>query len=290
MFIGLFLAVVVLLVILYSKSPGKYEQLFQELNQQEYALKESFLPMGHHLLQVVKYPYNTPYDQSLYKKLMELYGYKNARFYLQVYWANKLGYFLLGVLLVCFFLAVLGEVDFVLGAFFLAILLAVFFAPDYDLRKKIAQRRLSLQLDFPFFLIMLFLLFNAVLTVKNLWERIVESNKKTTPLYEEVEKEIHDIRSGKAEAQAYEDFARRLRVPEITRFTAVVLQNMKKGSTELVPVLRLQAAECWEMRKNATKRLGEEASTKLLFPMMLMFLAILLIVAVPAILAMKGIS
>lgn len=290
MFIGLFLAVVVLLVILYSKSQGKYEQLFQGLNQQEYALKESFLPMGHHLLQVVKYPYNTPYDQSLYKKLVELYDHKKARLYLQVYWANKLGYFLLGLLLVCFFLAALGEVDFVLGVFFLAILLAVFFAPDYDLKKKIAQKRLSLQLDFPDFLNKLILLINAGLTVTNAWERIIASNKKTTPLYEEAERVIYDIGSGKAEVQAYEDFARRLRVPEITRFTAVVLQNMKKGSTELVPVLRLQAAECWEMRKNAAKRLGEEASTKLLFPMMLMFLAILLIVAVPAILAMKGIS
>ena len=43
------------------------------------------------------------------------------------------------------------------------------------------------------------------------------------------------------------------------------------------------------MRKNAAKRLGEEASTKLLFPMMLMFIAILLIVAMPAVLAMRGI-
>jgi tight adherence protein C len=42
------------------------------------------------------------------------------------------------------------------------------------------------------------------------------------------------------------------------------------------------------MRKNAAKRIGEEASTKLLLPMMLMFIAILLIVALPAVLAMRG--
>lgn len=288
MFTFLFLSVCIILLFLYLKAKGKYQAFFQPLKQEDFPLKDSFLSMGHELLQMIHYPYTTPYDQGLYKQLLEIYGSANARFYLQVYWANKLGYFLIGMLLVSFFLAALGEVDLMMGAFFLGILGAVFFAPDYDLKKKLAERKLMIQLDFPDFLNKLILLINAGLTVPNAWERIAAANKKETPLYQEVERVIYEIRGGKAEFQAYEDFARRLRVPEITRFSAVVLQNMKKGSAELVPVLRLQAAECWEMRKNAAKRLGEEASTKLIFPMMLMFIAILLIVAMPAVLAMKG--
>ncbi len=58
----------------------------------------------------------------------------------------------------------------------------------------------------------------------------------------------------------------------------------------MVPVLRLQANECWLMRKNTAQRLGEEASTKLLLPMMLMLIAILLIVAAPAILALRNLG
>jgi len=42
------------------------------------------------------------------------------------------------------------------------------------------------------------------------------------------------------------------------------------------------------MRKHAAKRLGEEASTKMLFPMMLMFIAVILIVATPAVLTLTG--
>ncbi|MGI6606591.1 MAG: type II secretion system F family protein [Peptococcia bacterium] len=288
MFTILFLVSIVLLFLLYWHAKRKYAPLFASLPKQEFPLKESFLPMGHALLQLLHYSYTTNYDQGLYKQLLEIYGSQNARFNLQVHWANKSGYFLLGVLLVTLFSAGLGEVDFVTGVFLLALLVAVFFAPDHDLKKKNAARRLSIQLDFPDFLNKLILLINAGLTVPNAWERIVATNKKETPLYEEAARVIYEIRGGKAEYQAYEDFARRLRVPEITRFSAVVLQNMKKGSAELVPVLRLQAAECWEMRKNAAKRLGEEASTKLIFPMMLMFLAILLIVALPAVLAMQG--
>jgi tight adherence protein C len=49
------------------------------------------------------------------------------------------------------------------------------------------------------------------------------------------------------------------------------------------------ANECWETRKNITRKLGEEASTKMILPLMLMFGAILLIVATPAVLALQGI-
>lgn len=288
MFGFFFLTVVLFLVFLYCKSKNKYKEFFQQLEAKDYPLRESFLPMGHFLLQAVNYPYKTSYDLGLYNKLAELYGYKEARYYLQVSWANKLGYFLLGLLLLSFLLTARGEVDLMMSVFSVVVLIAVFFAPDYELKKKIAQRNLFMRLDFPGFLNKLTLLINAGMTITKAWEKIVLNNQKQTPFYEEVAAVMQDIHRGKPEFQAFEDFARRCRVPEITRFTAVVLQNMKKGSSELVPILRLQANECWEMRKNAAKRLGEEASTKLLLPMMLMFIAILLITATPAILALRG--
>lgn len=74
----------------------------------------------------------------------------------------------------------------------------------------------------------------------------------------------------------------------ISRFITVILQNMRKGNAEMVAVLRLQANECWDLRKHTAKRLGEEASTKLLLPLMLMFLAILIIVGTPALLALNN--
>jgi len=160
---------------------------------------------------------------------------------------------------------------------------------NIELDKQIKERRMSIQIDFPDFINKLTLLINAGMTVGRAWEKIVEDNKKETPLYEELSIAQADIRGGKSEHQAFEDFAKRCKTPEITRFIAVVLQNLRKGSSELVSILRLQAAESWEMRKNIAKRIGEEASTKLLFPMMIMFLAILIIVIIPAILALRGI-
>jgi len=125
--------------------------------------------------------------------------------------------------------------------------------------------------------------------VSRAWEKTVAESDRQTPLYMELKASIQDIRSGMPEHKAYEEFAKRCHVPSVTRFVSVILQNIRKGNSELVPVLRLLSNECWEMRKNAAKKIGEEASTKLLIPMMLMFIAILLIVGMPAVLALRNI-
>lgn len=170
----------------------------------------------------------------------------------------------------------------------LGLLIALVIISDNDLNKKILKRRIKIQLDFPDFLNKLTLLINAGMTTSKAWIKISEDAVQNGPLYEEIALTVSEIRSGKAEIIAYEDFAQRCKVPEITKFVAVIEQNLKKGSKELVSVLKFQTNECWQIRKNAAKRLGEEASTKMLLPLMLMFLAIVLIVATPAIIAMQG--
>jgi tight adherence protein C len=172
--------------------------------------------------------------------------------------------------------------------FGLSILIIIAYAADSDLNKKIRKRRNKLQLDFPDFLNRLSLLVNAGMTVSRAWIKISEDANKKGPLYDEIALTVSEIKSGKSEIIAYEDFALRCKVPEITKLVSIIEQNLKKGSKELVSILKFQASDCWQMRKNVAKRLGEEASTKMLLPLMLMFAAIILIVATPAIMAMQG--
>ena len=49
----------------------------------------------------------------------------------------------------------------------------------------------------------------------------------------------------------------------------------------------MEAIQSFENRKSAAKRLGEEAGTKLLMPMMGMLMVVLVIVMVPAFLTMQ---
>ena len=106
-------------------------------------------------------------------------------------------------------------------------------------------------------------------------------------LYDEMRIALAEIQAGKPEAMAYESFARRCHVKEVTKFVSIIVMNLKRGGSGVVGVLRDQGDECWQMRKDAAKRLGEEAGTKILIPMMIMFLGIVLIVVTPAVLSMS---
>ena len=262
----------------------KYQRLIQPLNEKVYRLKRLF-PGALFMLDLIRYKYKNTYDRSLLMKTSELHGEKNAAYMLSIHFANKLALMLTGIGFLLFIAIFIDKgMDFYVFSIFLVALM--FYAPDMELDQKVKERKLSIQIDFPDFLNRLTLLVNAGMSVPPAFERIAMSTKKKTPLYSEVLGLVLDMQSGKSMQQAFEDFARRCRTPEITKFVAVVTQNFKKGGSELVSVLKIQSVECWEMRKNAARRLGEEASTKMLVPLMVMFAAILLIVATPAVLAM----
>lgn len=283
-----FLAVLAVTVLLYFLSMNKYNDYIEPLDSREYRLK-GIMSIGFFILDKFKYGYGTKYDRNLQTKIAELRGHKYSLYYLQVHWANKITTILIMTLFLSFLGIAVGSVDPVYIVFGVIVLGAIAYFTDNEINEKLNKRRLSIQLDFPDFLNKLVLLVNAGMTVPMAWEKIITENKKQTVLYNELATVLADIRGGKSETSAYEEFARRCRTPEITKFISAVLQNAKRGNTELVSILRLQASECWQMRKHAAKRLGEEASTKILFPMMLMFFAVLLIVATPAVLAMRGI-
>jgi len=272
---------------LYIASKNKYDDFIAPLDRKQYPLKKLY-PVALFLFDAFKYKFNTGYDRSILMKVAEISGHKYSHYYLRIHWANKVIFFLLALMLMVF-IGWATEPDVEFGIFALMVLGGVVYFTDDELNKKIRRRRLEIQMDFPDFMNRLTLLVNTGMTTGKALERIVMQNKKHSPLYEELSTVFADIKSGKTEIHAYEDFAKRCRIPEVTKFVSIIVQNMKKGNTELVSILRLQGNECWEMRKNAAKRLGEEASTKMLLPMMIMFIAILIIVATPAILAMQGI-
>ena len=276
-----------ILIVLHVFSSKKYSVFIEAVDRKDYPLKQ-FMPAALLLLDLSGYKHASGYDRRLLAKIVQLYGAKRSQDYLRIHWANKITY----VLLSFFIVMAVGagtkpDKGFVL---FCAALVggAVYFT-DKDLNDRIKKRQAAIQIDFPDFLNRLILLINAGLTLTVAWERAAAGGRKTGPLYDELKAALADIKSGKPEQRAYEDFARRCRCSEITRFVSFILQNLRKGNSEIVSILRVHANECWEMRKNAARRLGEEASAKMLLPMTLMLIAMLLIVGVPAVLAIRGI-
>ena len=241
-----------------------------------------------YILRLVRYESKFSYDRKIKVHIIEFFGKQDSDERFLLHQARKIAFVLLAMEF-CLLVGLNTEPD---GGYFLVCAICVcaaYLLPDSKLSSEIKKRKLEIMVDFPDFLVKLTLLINAGMNVSKAWETVSESMDTGKALGRELSMALIEIRSGKSESRAFEDFAKRCRIQEVTRTISVLLQNMKKGSAELVSILRVQANECWEMRKNAAKKLGEEASSKMLLPMAIMLLSILLIVTTPAILALQGI-
>jgi tight adherence protein C len=273
-----------IIAVLYILSNNKYETELERLNKKDYPLKD-FLPMGFYAMDLIKYKYRSKYDQKINLILLEIYGVEEVIFNSRVHWARHIAFFLVA-LLFCGVLSLDAESDnTVVMLMFLGI--GIVF-PYLDIKKKLDKKRIQMQIDFPDFLNKLTLLVGAGMTVSSAWSKIVEETNSDRPLYREMEKVYFEVRSGKSEIEAYERFAKRCRMPVVTKFVSVLLQNLRKGSGELIKVLDSLSDECWEMRKNAAKRIGEEASTKMMLPMMIMLAGIFIVIFTPILLEFQN--
>ena len=159
--------------------------------------------------------------------------------------------------------------------------------------KESKQRQQQMMLDYPEIMNKITLFLGAGMTVKRAWKKVVEDYEQQKPVwgsryaYEEMKKTCYEMESGVTEAESYENFGRRCNVQVYVRFGALLSQNLRKGMKGLTQMLKLESIQAFEERKARAKKLGEEAGTKLLFPMFLMLAVVLIIVIVPAFMSLQ---
>jgi len=153
-------------------------------------------------------------------------------------------------------------------------------------RKKKKKREEELLLSYPQLVTTLALLIGAGMPVSKAWGRMAGRYKKNGTVknaaYEEICYTWNEIQDGVGERKAYENFGNRCALWQYKRLASLLTQNLRKGSSELTELLSKESELAMEQRRNLAKRLGEEAGTKLLLPMMLMLCMIVALIIVPA--------
>ena len=158
-----------------------------------------------------------------------------------------------------------------------------------ELKKKVAGRQRAFVSELPTFLHKLSLLLAAGETVQRAWQRagVAGLGKEKHPLYAELARTNADIEQGVPFPKALEDMHRRCGIHEVGALVTTVLMNYKRGGEAFALALQ-DASRLMMEKKHAVVRMqGEEASTKLLFPMLLMLIAVMVIVAAPAVMLMN---
>ena len=160
---------------------------------------------------------------------------------------------------------------------------------DKEIHRQVKKREESLESHYSEFVSKLILFMEAGMTAKGALYRIVQNRqkepvkeKKREYLYEELQYICRRMNNGMGEREAYELLGRRCELPLYRKLSTLLIQNMQKGSYGMLETLRQESWQTNEDRKNRMKRKGEEAGTKLLFPMILMLGMVMILIIVPA--------
>lgn len=155
------------------------------------------------------------------------------------------------------------------------------------------EKQKQMMKDYPEIVSKLTLFLGAGMTMKRAWNKVVSDYEEEKQIwgiryaYEEMRMAYREMDSGITEAESYERFGRRCNMQEYIRLGALLSQNVRKGNKGLSHILRLEAAQAFENRKAAVRKYGEEAGTRLLLPMFIMFSVVLVMVIVPAFLSLQ---
>lgn len=171
----------------------------------------------------------------------------------------------------------------------------VLWGKDRDLHIQYEKRNRRLQLEYSEFVSKLQLLISSGMSIRSTFLHLGKEYQKsrqaggdTKYVYEELLVTIRKIESGMSETEAYEYFGKCCDLICYKRLTAILLQNAKKGTEGLKESLLTETKNAFEERKHTARKMGEEAGTKLLFPMMLMMGVVLMIIVIPAYFSFGG--
>lgn len=263
-------------VFLFLKYHSKYDEILNTKPAREMKFSEIFF-IGFGIMKLLKINITSEGFINRRMRISEIYGAKYAKFYTYLFAGAQITYaatlfpaaLLLG--------AALGspELSFI-GAAAAGLML---FYIDFDVKKKVNEKHGALLCELPDMILRLVLLMNAGMVLREAWNMIAVSSD--TLLCREMRQTSEDIRNGIPENEAFEAFADRCKTKEIRKFISTLTQNIKKGSEEISGILQASASEQWEEKKNFVRKKAADAEQKLLFPMVMIFAAIIMMIIVP---------
>lgn len=171
----------------------------------------------------------------------------------------------------------------------------LFYGTWKEEKKQKGKKEEELMREYPEIVSRLSLYIQAGMTSKKAIEKIVKDYEKikTTPGkkggrkfgYEELRVTYYEMQSGISEHTAYKNLGERTGLTEYKKLSAILVQQLEKGSGSFLDNLQQETREAFEKRKRNAKEAGEKAGTKLLFPMGILLVITLVVIMTPAFLS-----
>lgn len=158
-----------------------------------------------------------------------------------------------------------------------------FFLPDYWVVSMRDKRQSAIQADAADTIDQLTICVEAGLGFDAALARVTATTEG--PLTDELRHTISDIRAGVPRSQALRALSDRAQIVEIRQLVTALLQAQKHG-VPLAETLRIQSSEMRLKRKQRTEEKAAKLTVKMLFPIIVCFLPVFMIVTmVPALIS-----
>lgn len=171
-----------------------------------------------------------------------------------------------------------------------AILLLWLFSRKKQIQEE-QERIYRIEREYPEIVNQLSLLLGAGMTTRQAWNKLTAQYLfkrkagmiKEKEVYEAIVRMTRRFSEGESERAIYQQFTQEVSVPCFHKLMRILLGNLEKGTQGICGRLEEESRVAYEQRIQNAKKLGEEASTKMLFPLMLMLVIVMGIVMLPAI-------
>jgi tight adherence protein C len=272
--VGMILAGIWIGILLTDKK--RYQSIIEEVDGNEYFMKELFF-VGFRLIGWLQMDMSSPSLQKKAHKLSEMYGSREAKKLVLTDLAAQLSYMMtfapVGILLS----VIMNESLCLIITLILLAFLIIYV--EYDKNDKLQKRHEQILREFPHVLSQMALLVNAGMPLREALQ--MAAQKETGVLSREMKILSDDMANGIPEYEALGSFAERCGVDSVRKLSSLITQNVRKGSSELAAALMELSNEVWRGRVSSVKEEGEKASAKLMVPILIIFIGILIMVAVP---------
>lgn len=154
------------------------------------------------------------------------------------------------------------------------------------------KKLIEMERDYPDIVHQLSLLLGAGMTTRQAWNKLSTQYSykrkmrmiEEKPVYEAILRMNRRFTEGESERAIYGQFSEEIPAPCYRKLMRILLGNLEKGTKGISIRLEEENRLAFEQSILQAKKMGEEASTKMLMPLMLMLVIVMGIVMLPALL------
>lgn len=165
--------------------------------------------------------------------------------------------------------------------------ITMLFLVHHDLKRKVLQRRDTLMEEMPLFLSMLVTLLHSGVMLPKAIETCANAFDQDSTLGTEIKIMRSQMLSGLSAGNAIESLSSRTPIPEAQSALLLASRYEISGGAEVLQLLSLQSNACWSLCRNAARKKRERDALAMTLPMMLDFVAVLIVAITPAVLSLK---